>query len=84
MNRNFTTRQAQTMEQLHSSRIVSNISHSHSISPSLETPIGNRKKDNKPSILKDTSNETTAQSHFRHFNTPNEPLDVMKEHRLET
>ena len=69
------------MTQLHSSRIVSNKRHSQASNSSSET-LTQYNEDKQTSILRDTSNNTSAPSHVRHFNIPNDLLDSMEEQRL--
>ena len=82
MIRNFPAHQAEAMAQLHSSRIIPYIRHSQASNSSSETHVQST-EDNQVSNLKDTNNKTTAPSHVRHFNIPNEPLNSMEEQRLE-
>ena len=82
MSRNFPAHQAEAMAQLHSRRIISNIRNTQENKSSSNIPKQSA-EDNQASILKDTNNENNTQLYIRHFNIPNELLDIMEEQRLE-
>ena len=81
-NHGFPANQAEAIAQLHSSKIVSNIRHSQSSNSPSEIPVQSN-EDNQTCFLKDTNDKTTALSHFRHFDIPNELLDSIEVQRLE-
>ena len=81
MSRNFPAYQPETIAQLHSGRIVSNIRQSQASNSSSETPISENRK---PSHYSEgPNNKITAPSHICHFNITDELLDSMEEQRLE-